>query len=258
MFAGVLFLAGAAVACNEPVSAQPEECERLLRSARVVSTRKLAEGITGSVRVELQEGTASLRAVFKVVDTRLETVDKVGNETVRSYADSWRHEVAAYELDKLLGLRLVPTVVERRIDGKRGSLQAWVDRPIARFGDGAPPPEPRHAADGVHAARLLDYLIYNRDRHVRNLLFGRDWRPIAIDNSISFQPFVSPYRPLYRFPRGAALGLARLDEATLRKAMGDYLTGDERKGLLRRVERLRTLVEAARSERGDDAALFDW
>jgi hypothetical protein len=258
MLAGVLLVAGAAVACGEPASAQGEECERLLRSASVVSTRKLAEGITGSERVELREGTTSLRAVFKLVDARNEMVDKVGDETVRSYADSWKHEVAAYELDKLLGLRLVPTVVERRIDGKRGSLQAWIDRPIARFGDGAPPPDPGPAADGVHATRLLDYLIYNRDRHVRNLLFGRDWRPIAIDNSISFQPFVRPYRPLYRFPRGAVERLAGLDEATLRKALGGYLTRDERKGLVKRVARLRALIQAARAEQGDEATLFDW
>jgi len=43
------------------------------------------------------------------------------------FRDSWRHEVAAYELDKLLGLGLVPPTVERRIARQAGSLQMWVE-----------------------------------------------------------------------------------------------------------------------------------
>jgi hypothetical protein len=257
--AGAVLLAAAATAvCGEPGVTRIEECERLLRSADVVSSRKLSEGITGSLRVELRDGGTVVRAVFKTVDTKLDAKETVGSETVKSWRDSWKHEVAAYELDKLLGMRLVPTVVEREIEGKRGSLQLWIERPLARFGVGPAPPEPRRADGAVHAARLLDYLIYNRDRHVRNLLFGGDYRPIAIDNSITFQAFVLPYRPLYRFPRVAVERLAQLERGSFRKALGRYLAGEEMDGLLRRVDRLRTIIQAVRAESGDEAALFDW
>ncbi len=253
-----LLLAAAAAACGDPAVAQPEACERLLRTARVGSKQKLAEGITGSERVELQAGPTRVRAVFKTVDSTIEGEESLGSEIVTAWRDSWKHEVAAYELDKLLGLRLVPTVVERKLGGKRGSLQLWVERSLARFGLGPVPPEPRTAEDGMHAARMLDYLIYNRDRHVRNLLFGADWRPIAIDNSMSFQAFARPFRPLYRFPRGAALQLDGLDAGALRTALGRYLARDEMAGLVKRCDHLRAMIKALRAERGDEKTLFDW
>jgi hypothetical protein len=254
----LLLAATTTAVCGEPAVTRVEECESLLRSAVVVSSRKLAEGITGSLRLDLRDGATVVRAVFKTVETKLDARETVGSETVKSWRDSWRHEVAAYELDKLVGLRLVPTVVEREIEGKRGSLQVWIERPLARFGVGPTPPDPRRADDAVHAARLLDYLLYNRDRHVRNLLFGADYRPIAIDNSITFQAFVSPYRPLYRFPRVAVERLDQIERGTLRKALGKHLAGDEMDGLVRRVERLKAIIQAVRAEAGDEATLFDW
>ena len=63
----------------------------------------------------------------------------------------------------------------------------------------------------MHAMRLFDYLIFNTDRHVRNVVFTPDWRPVAIDNSIAFHAFLRPFRPLYRFPRGPLDRLRRLD-----------------------------------------------
>ena len=38
----------------------------------------------------------------------------------RGYHESYKAEIAAYELDKLLGLDMVPVKVERRIRGDRG------------------------------------------------------------------------------------------------------------------------------------------
>jgi hypothetical protein len=255
---GALLLAATATVCSEPATTRQDECERLLRSGRIVSTQKVAEGITGSNRVELQEGDARARAIFKVVDNRFESKERIGSEEARAGGDSWKHEVAAYEVDKLLGLKLVPTVVERKISGKRGSLQAWVERPLARFGGGSAPPDARTAENGVQAARLLDYLIYNRDRHLRNLLFAADWRPIAIDNSIAFPAFVTPYRPLYRFPRAPIERLEVLSEDTIKKALGRYLARDEMKGLLKRCHHVRELFRAIRNSPGQADALFDW
>ena len=50
-----------------------------------------------------------------------------GGGVYRNFSDSWKNEVAAYELDKLLGTRLVPPTVERTISGSKGSLQMWVE-----------------------------------------------------------------------------------------------------------------------------------
>jgi hypothetical protein len=118
-------------------------------------------------------------------------------------------------LDTLLGFGLVPPVVERKIEGKRGSLQAWVERSLARFAPATPPSDMGRANEEMHAMRLFDYLIFNTDRHVRNVVFTPDWRPVAIDNSIAFHAFLRPFRPLYRFPRGPLDRLRRLDARAL-------------------------------------------
>jgi hypothetical protein len=251
-----ILLAAADLACGAPARADVERCERVLREGQVVSSREVGQGISGAIRMQLRLADAEVQAVFKSADTRFEGYSFHG-EKVATYRDSWRHELAAYELDRLLGLRLVPPTVERKLGGKRGSLQAWAERPLTRFGQGPPPEEPTRAGTYLHAQRFFDYLIFNTDRHVRNVLFGSDWRPVAIDQSISFHPFLRPYRPLYRFPRGPVEAMERLDPRALQERLGRYLEKDEIRGLLERRARLLALVRAARSE-GREDAFFEW
>jgi hypothetical protein len=40
---------------------------------------------------------------------------------------TYKSEIAAYQLDKVLGMNIVPLTVERKIDGEEGSLQLWVN-----------------------------------------------------------------------------------------------------------------------------------
>jgi hypothetical protein len=239
-------------------AADPTAEERFLREARVVSIRPLGEGITGSHRVELGDGRRSERALFKTVETRLDSSYSFGTETVKPYRDSYRHELAAYELDKLLGFGLVPATVQREIDGRKGSLQAWVERTLARFAPAQPPADMRRAHEAMHAMRLFDYLVFNTDRHVRNVVFRPDWRPTAIDNSIAFHAFQRPFRPLYRFPRGPVEKLRRLGARAIDEALGRYLEKDELGGVRRRRERALSEVDAAVARDGEAEALFDW
>jgi hypothetical protein len=61
--------------------------------------------------------------------------------------ESYKSEIAAYELDKLLDLGMVPPKVERRIDGEVGVAVMWIDgaRSFADMG-GAPKPPPQKVA----------------------------------------------------------------------------------------------------------------
>ncbi len=251
-----LLVAAANLACGSPAKAEAKLCEQALREGKVISTREVGQGISGAVRVTLRLGDTEVAAVFKRADTKVPGYVFHG-EKAPTFRDSWRHEVAAYELDQLLGLRLVPATVPRKIGGKSGSLQAWGDLPLARFGQGPLPPDPALSENYLHAQRFFDYLIFNTDRHARNVMFGSDWRPVAIDQSIAFHPLKRPYRPLYRFPRGPVEALERLDARAIRDRLGRYLDQDEIEGLLARRTFLLGLVQAARAE-GRKDALFDW
>ena len=79
------------------------EFEELLRSADVASVEELGVGVVGLKRVFLTAGDIELSAVFRPATPG------------RSPADNGLYEVAAYEMDKLLGLDMVPPAVERII-----------------------------------------------------------------------------------------------------------------------------------------------
>ncbi len=234
-----------------------EGTEQVLKTARIVSMAATGQGITGSQKVELELEGRRLKAIFKTVDTRVKTRYVFGRETVPIFRDRYQHEIAAYQLDKLLDLRLVPPVVERMVDGQPGSLQLWVERTLFRFVHGRPPPNRQRAADDVHVVRLLDYLIFNTDRHFRNLFFGEGWSPVVIDHSLAFHPMTTPARPLYRFPRRTVARLRALDQRQLKKVLGRYLEKDQIRALDQRRRAVLELVDAALAERGEGGVLFD-
>ena len=105
--------------------------------------------------------------------------------------------------------------------------------------------------------RLFDYLVFNTDRHVRNVVFGPDWRVAAIDNSIAFHPFLRPYRALYRFPRGPVARLRATDARALDAALRRGLEKDELEALRKRQQAALAAVDEATARDGE-AALFDW
>ena len=70
-------------------------------------------------------------------------------------------------------------------------------------------------------------MIYNVDRHHRNIILAPDWRPVPIDHSLSFMTFKKPFRALYRFPREVIGRLRALDERTVKKTLGRYLKRDQ-------------------------------
>lgn len=252
----LIVLAAAGLQCGSPARADAAGCERLLREGAIVSSEEVGEGITGALRLVVRLRDQEARAVFKSVETVVDGY-RYGTEKVARFRDSWKHEVAAYELDRLLGLGLVPATVERRLDGRRGSVQAWVDRPLERFRPSPPPADAARADHNVHAQRLFDYLVFNTDRHVNNVLLDASWRPVAIDNSIAFHPFLEPYRPLYRFPRAPLAALKALDPKVLAERMKGLLEKEELKGLLARRERVLELAKEAET-RDPAGTLFDW
>ena len=235
-----------------------DDTERFLRTARIVSNVAIGQGVTGARRLELESGEQRRRAIFKAVDTRVDSDYHFGSETAAVFRDSFHHEIAAYELDKLLGLGLVPPVVEREIEGQRGSLQIWVTRKNLRFVREYPLPAPEAADRDVHAVRLLDYLIFNTDRHLRNLFFDEDWHPVVIDQSRAFHALTVPARPLHRFPREPVARLRDLDRRQLASALGSYLDESQIDALDARRRVVLELVEQAIAERGSAETLFDW
>lgn len=239
------------------------EAEVFLRTAEVTKTKALSVGVTHSEQLTLSDGTRTLKAVRKTIDERDHGVKSLeGGGFAVDFVDSWKYEVAAYELNKLLDLELVPPTIERRLSGKDGSLQMWVEGVMTewdRMKGHLRPPDPEQWNRQIHTIRLLHALTYNTDfRNLRNELVDPEFRVYAIDFTRAFrvQGFIATEKDLQRFPRAPLERMRALEATSLTEALGRWLTGPEIGGLLERRDRILALVAKRIKEKGEAAVLF--
>jgi hypothetical protein len=240
-----------------------EAAETFLRTADVVGKRALGRGITRSEQYKLSDGTRRLKAVWKTVDVFRRGVTRFQDgRFIVDFADSWKHEVAAYELDKLLELHLVPPTVERTFGRTTGSLQMWVEGAMTeadRKRAKTEPPDPRAWNAQAHKVRLLHQLTFNTDSHnVRNLLVDRAFRLYVIDASRAFAVYgeLPSEKELTRFSRSVLEALKTLDRPTLDARLGRWLDGPQIAAVLVRRDKILARAKLLLEGRGEGAVLY--
>jgi hypothetical protein len=97
------------------------EFELFLRSAPIVSRKDLGEGRNQPSKITLEKDGRTLHGIWK-------PIERGRHEWAW---ECYQAEVVAYELDKLIGLKMVPPTVERSIGGQEGSLQLWVEGDVS-------------------------------------------------------------------------------------------------------------------------------
>lgn len=261
----VLPLAGP-LAAEEPqpsgLALQGPQAEEFLHAARVVDRKPIGKGITRPDKLTLSDDVRTLHGVWKTID-----VHKLGQQRMErgwefDFRDSWRSEVAAYELDKLLGLGLVPATVERTIDGRRGSLQLWVEQTITEDDRAKRRLEPPHLPrwnNQLHNVRLFHQLVRNTDfQNVRNVLVDPAFKVYAIDNSRAFRIQKELLAPddLQCFSRSVLERLRALDAPTLEQRLGPWLEKMQIEGLLARRDAILAIVDQRVKAKGEGVVLF--
>ena len=100
--------------------------------------------------------------------------------------ESYKAEIAAYKLDRMLDMHMVPPIVERKIDGQTGAAIYWVEN-TTPWSVAKPPqgPEPKWSLQ-LTRMKMFDLLIANIDRNQGNLIYDADWHLILIDHSRAF------------------------------------------------------------------------
>jgi hypothetical protein len=155
----------------------------------------------------------------------------------------YRFNLAAYELDKLLGLNLVPASVERPVNGRRASVIWWVDNfamnELDRRRKGIDPPDPDRWSRQVQAVRVFDELISNTYRDTApplylnsvwdNLLITTDWTIWIIDHTGAFRTRqeLQDRDSLLRCPRTVLGRLRALNRERLQQALRRYLSSQQ-------------------------------
>jgi hypothetical protein len=240
---------------------QGPAAEKFLKEARIKSMRALGTGVTLPQKAELVLDGVTHNAVFKIIDERKPGITQFNNRAEMNFQDSWQLEVAAYQVDRIIGLKLVPATIERYVNNNVGSLQWWVQNKMAeaeRRKQNVEPPD-RDAWDRVWLKMyLFDQLIANVDRHMNNILITADWDLRLIDHSRSFRTTKELTDPklFTRFSRDLVEGIKKLEYQDLRKKVGKYIMDDQIKSMLVRRDLLLKLVTERVAAVGEAKALY--
>ncbi|MGD8439610.1 MAG: hypothetical protein PVG53_03675 [Holophagae bacterium] len=241
-----------------------DEAVEFLTHAEVVgeAERFDEQAITGPVRVTLSDGRRTYRAIFKQEDTRYDEFSFSDGRVVTKARDSYRHEIAAYELSRLLGLDIVPPCVERTIDSTKGSLCFWVEGSMTeaeRRHRGLQSSNPEKYKDQLHEIELFQQLIADLDySDLRNLVVDQNLKIHKVDSSMAFDPDPHLLTGLdsSRVSRRLFEGLKGLDKTKMEETLEPWLHKDELSGVWRRRAKILKRVDRLIKDYGEGETLY--
>jgi hypothetical protein len=250
--------------------AQRAQWEEFLTTAEIVKYERIGEGVTRPWKLYLKKGDIEKKAAWKDVDRGLGGGAR----------DCWKYEIAAYRLDKLIGLNMVPPAVEREFQGKAGALSLWADSKyslleIMEQGIKIPEMVLNQINDMTYIARLWYCLIANDDPTQENVKYTDDWRTILIDHSRAFRSDKKYTKRLVfgingikgaqddgrpflfrRVPRVLLDKIKGLDFAGIKQAVGTYLTDKEIKSIIARKKLILDEIAEMIKQNGEDKVLY--
>jgi len=249
---------------NTPRTMSRAEQEEFLRTAKPLRHKQVGKGVTGAERFTLAKGDVKHDAHFQKIDQQLKEFNPPTGEAELRFRDSYKYNIAAYELGKLLGIDdMIPPSVERRVFGTTGALTWWVDNVLMdetkRLKGGVQPPNVDNWNDQMDVVHIFDQLIQNMDRNTGNLLMTRDWKIEMIDHTRAFRisKKLRNVANVRRCDNALLAKMRALDKHTLEQHAGRWLDALEIAGLLARRDRLLEHIDSLVKQKGAENVLYD-
>ncbi len=211
-----------------PGNLTDDDLEEILSNGEVIDIVPVGSGVTEPDRLTLTMDGIQIQAILHKEDT------KPKNKREINLSDRYQYNVAAYKVDRMLNLDMMPVTVLRDVNGKEGSVMFWVDGMISetqRKKQEVSGSSWCSRGDQYRLMDAFDILTFNEDRTYENIQYEKSLMLVRlIDMSRTFR-INNARPPFYKktklaFAAEFADVLRSLDQEEVRAAIG-YLMADK-------------------------------
>jgi hypothetical protein len=214
------------------------EIEEYLKTAEIVKMDEIGVGVTKPRHAYLAPGGPISEMAWKVLPA---------DGFKGGYHESYKSEIAGYEMDKLLELNMVPPKVERRVNGTVGVAVMWaVNTKSFKDLGGAPAAPPRYLDAWnrqMIRAKMFHDLIGETDPNLGNWLVGPEWTLILIDNSRAFSTDKNLVHELTRVQRDLWDRMKALTSEQVTAAVGGLIDAKQIRAIFERRDQMQKVVD---------------
>ncbi len=257
----LIFAFACAAQAQEP-NLSEQQMRDFLLNAKVIKHKQTSKGVTSPYRLTLTDGTITHDAAFQSIDESKPRMEFGNGKFEINFVDSYRYDIAAYELAKILGIGdMMPVTVERRWQEKTGALSWWIPTMMdeeKRLRENIQPPDPEAWNRQMHKMRVFTQLVYDTDRNLGNVLITPEWQLYMIDFTRAFRLYSDLLSPknISNCDRKLLQSLRDLKAEEVTAKAGRYLRKPEIKAVMQRRDKLVTLVEKLVAEKGESEVLY--
>jgi hypothetical protein len=262
ILATIVFLTCARfVTASDAPTLTKEQIKQFLLTAKVIKSEQAKKGITQTLRLTLSDGTVTHDASFQKVDEHKPRME-LASGTELGFVDSYKYNIAAYQLAEMLGLDdMVPVYVERKWKGDPGSLSWWLPVKMdekERVAQKIAVPDPDAWNNQMYRIRVLDQLVYDSDPNLTNVLITDDWKIWRIDFTRAFRLHkeLKSASDLAHCDRQLFGKLKALNQDEVTEKTKHYLTKDEVKALMVRRDKIVEQFQKLITEKGENEVLY--
>ena len=251
----------AALGADDPALTK-EQIKVFLQTAPVINKKPSSKGVTHPWRLTLSDGTITHDASFQPIDEHKPEMKLESGKVEFNFVDSYKYNIAAYQLSELIGLDdMLPVYVERKWEGKTGSLSWWLPVKMDeadRVAKKISAPDTDKWNKQMYRIRVFDELVYDTDPNLTNVLIGEDWTVWRIDFSRAFRASKDLQSPknLAKCDRQLFEKLKTLKADELAEKTKRYLTKAEVNGVMARREKIVATFQTLIAEKGENEVLY--
>jgi hypothetical protein len=248
-------------AADDPAMSK-QQIKEFLLTAEIIKSKPSSKGVTHPWKLTLSNGTFTHDASFQSVDEHTARKELSGGRVEVNFVDSYKYNIAAYRLAELVGLDdMLPVYVERKWDGKNGSLSWWLPVKMDeadRYQKKIEPPDGDKWNKQMYRMRVFDELVFDSDPNLTNVLIGEDWTLYRVDFSRAFRLSKDLRAPkdLLKCDHHLLEKLKALRANELAEGTKGYLTKDEVNAVMARRDKIVAKFQTLAAEKGEKEVFY--